>query len=94
MHTSASLLTTVALLAISVLLLRLILLRLLRTQKVWMALVSGFGGALLFQLLNRFNLGYWDPFWEIAFWISLPIALIASVVYELLISQMKGAHDS
>ena len=49
-----------------------------------MVFVSVLGGALLFQLGNRVYLGYWDPFSEIAFWLSLPIALIVSVMYEFL----------
>ena len=55
----------------------------LRKHPVVTVLLAALGGDALFQVYARLQMGYFDPFWEIAAVVSLAITVPTAVVVVL-----------
>ena len=58
-------------------------------KKILSSIFASLCAAITFQFVNYLYIGYLDPFFKIAFLVTLVVALLISVILEFIISEIK-----
>ena len=67
--------------------------RVLRKQPFMSGVLAGTGAALAFQVVARVQLGYFDPFWRVALFMTLPVTMPTAFAVVLALYYRDWRHS-